>query len=467
MASKYILPCFRFKSGRIAKKEKDNELLTYRNELVEALDRTKGKLEASWKALESIVSKPDYQRHIDQLFDVLYTGGLLTNEGKFSNRGDLKLRTSYCVFKTHDELNALRVYEQLIKRLRRRYKHLDAAFESHAQRLLTLLGGFEVEARRRLALLMTLFLIDGQLNPRLLLALGQQQSNIDEGLALEFMLIVCVTLKRERGGNFMLQIFKKSGLDGKIISYMPPMLRSDLYFRQVYQENDLNEIIKLHETRAGQELRRQLQQRLLDDFREKLPQVDVVMNVRQFQRHHHMSDSEVIAIVWHTIIFSHSPNFSASTTSARSNFSSPLNSSLERILRKLQIYSPLLNGICSTDSAQIALLMQLQEWCYEHHSFLNHFERLTVHLYKAGVINEDAIIRWYEVDHIDKGKVAFLDQMRCFVHWLHSDRDASSRVDYNTYLANRQQTQYRSQPVYSDVVTTRHNTKTTIYVKHS
>ncbi|KAL7743452.1 hypothetical protein ACLKA6_018592 [Drosophila palustris] len=463
MASKYILPCFRFKSGRVNKKEKDNELLAYRNELVEALDRTKGKLEASWKALESIVSKPDYQRHTDQLFDVLYTGGLLTNDGKFSNRGDLKLRTSYCVFTTHDELNALRVYEQLFKRLRRRYKHLDAAFESHAQRLLTLLGGFEVAARRRLALLITLFLIDGQLNPRLLLTLGQQQANIDEGLALEFMLIVCVTLKREKGGNFMVQIFKKSGLDGKIISYMPPMLRSDLYFRQVYQENDLNEIIKLHETRAGQELRRQLQQRLLDDFREKLPQVDVVMNVRQFQRQHHMSDSEVIAIVWHTIISSHNPNFSSSSTSnARRNFNSPSATIMERILRKLQTYSPLLNAICSTDSAQIALLMQLQEWCYEHHSLLNHFERLAVHLYKAGVINEDAIIRWYEVDHIDKGKVAFLDQMRRFVHWLHSDRDATSRVDYNTYLENRQHNQqYRSHPVYSDVVTTtRHNTKT-------
>lgn len=243
---------------------------------------------------------------------------------------------------------------------------------------------------------------------------------------------------------------------------MPPMLRSDLYFRQVYQEHDLDEIIKLHEARAGLELKRQLQQRLVDDFREKLPQVDVVMNVRQFQRQHHMSDSEVIAIVWHTIIFSH--NFANATSQHHNN--SPRTSNVERIQRKLQLFTPLLNAICSTDSAQIALLMQLQDWCYEHHSFFNHFERLTVHLYKAGVINEDAILRWYEVDHIDKGKVAFLDQMRCFIHWLRSDRDANSRVDYHTYLANRQYTQYRSQPVYSDVVPARHNTKATVYVKH-
>lgn len=438
MASKYILPCFRLKSNR-TKKEKDNECLAYRNELVEALDRTKGKLEASWKALDNIVSKPIYQRLSGQLYDVLYTGGLLTSDGKLPTRGDLKLRTSYCVFTTHDELNALRVYEQLVKRLRCRHKHLDVAFESHAQRLLTLLGGFEEGARRRLALLMALYLIDGQINPRTLLALGQQQASIDEGLAMEFMLVVCSTLKRERGANFMLQMLKKSGLDGKIISFMPPMLRSDLYFQQVYQESDLDEVIKLHETRAGQELRKRLQQRLLDDFREKLPHVEVVRNVREFQREHHMSDSEVIGIVWQTI-------------NSNASCSSPANSSPEQTIRRLQTYAPLLNALCSTDSAQIALLMRLQEWCYEHHALFKSFERFAVHLYRAGVINEDAIVRWYEVDHIDKGKVAFLDQMHRFVHWLHSDSDANARVDYNTYVTNRRQTQQRSQTIYSDVI---------------
>ncbi|KAH8300968.1 hypothetical protein KR044_007512, partial [Drosophila immigrans] len=398
----------------------------FRNELVEALDRTKGKLEASWKALDSIVSKPHHQRHSSSLLDILYTGGLLTSEGNCSTRGDLKLRTSYCVFTSHEELNALRVYEQLIKRLRRRHKHLDAAFETHAQRLLSLLVGFELGARRRLALLMTLFLIDGQLKPRALLTLGEHRQNIEDGLALEFMLVVCDALKRERGSDFMLQMLRKSGLDGKIISFMPPMLRSDLYFRQVYQEHDLGELIALHEARAGQQLRAELQQRLLDDIHERLPQLEVVMNVRQFQRQHHMSDAEVIAIVWHTI---NSRRVASSSITTASGTCSPgATSPLERTLHRLQLYAPLLNAICSTDSAQIALLVQLQDWCYDHHALLKHFERLAVHLHKAGVINEDAIVRWYEVDHIDKGKVAFLDQMRRFVRCLpHSS-------SYNTYL---------------------------------
>ncbi|KAH8420657.1 hypothetical protein KR222_004635 [Zaprionus bogoriensis] len=476
MASKYILPCFRLKAGRARKAAKDSEALAFRDELVEALDKAKGKLEATWKALDSIVSKPEYQRLNQQLFDILYTGGLLTSEGKVPTRGDRMLRSSYCVFGSHDELNALRVYEQLIKRLRRRHKYLETAFESHAQRLLTLLGGFELRDRRRLALLLTLFLIDGQLSPRLLLALGHNQATIDEGLALEFMLLICETLKRERGVNFMLQILRQSGLDAKILSFMPPMLRSDLYFRQVYQEHDLGEVIKLHEAHAGQQLRHELQQQLLDDFSEKLPLVDVVMNVRQFQRKHHMSDAEIIAIVWQSITSSNTPIPSgkpfgntasgsgsgpgsgpASGSGASSGSTVPLglSSSVDRTLRKVQAYAPLLNGICSTESAQISLLLRMQEWCYEHQALFKHFERLAVQLYRAGVLSEDAIIRWYEMDHIDEGKVAFLEQMHRFVHWLHSNEDANSRVDYDTYVASRQTIQHRSPTVYSDVVPVR------------
>ncbi|TDG40245.1 hypothetical protein AWZ03_013333 [Drosophila navojoa] len=439
MASKYILPCFRLKTGNRVKRVKDNECLAYRNELVEALDRAKGKLEGTWKALDPIVSKPEYQKYGEQLLDVLYTGGLLAPDGKLPTRGDLKLRTSYCVFKSHDELNALRIYEQLVMRLRRRHKHLDTVFEEHAQRYIRQLANFDMGARRRLGLLMALYLLDGQLNPRALLELGTNPANIDDGLAMEFMLLICGTLKRERGASFMLQVLKKSGLDHKIISFMPPMLRSDLYFRQVYQESDLNEVIEVHEERASLVLRKQLRQRLLDDFREKLPQLEIVMNVRQFQRERHMSDSEIIGIVWQTI------NETNASMKSRSS------ASPEQALRKLQIYAPLLNALCSTDSAQIALLMRLQEWCYEHHSLFKSFERLAVHLYRAGVLNEDAIVRWYEVDHIDKGKVAFLKQMHRFVRWLHSDTDASARVDYNSFMIHRQHVE----PIYSDAVSTK------------
>lgn len=454
-------------------KSKSKNIESFRDELVEALDKTKGKLEATYKALDAISSKPKYQQLMNTcselLLDVLYTGDLLSADGEH------KQRSNFCVFSAPDELSALRVYEQLIKRLRRGHKQLDAVVEKHARRLLTLLGTFEPEARRRLAVLMTLLLIAGQVSPQVLVELGNNQENIDTGLTLEFMLLLCDTLKREKDSTFMLQVLKVSGLDGKILNFMPPMMRSDLYFRQVYQEHDLNEVIQLHETYAGQTLRRELQARLVEDIREKLPYVNVVMNVRQFQRKHHMSDSEIIGIVWQSINSSHTPipngkqAFQALQALRASQLPSSLPSSqsqsqkqnqtqssgsgsLERMLRKLHGYAPLLNGICRTVSQQIALLIRLQEWCHEHNPLFKQFEQLVVPLYQAGVFDKEAILRWFEVEHVDKGTPAFLDQMHRFVQWLHSNEDASCRVDYNTYVANRKSNLHRNPTVYSDSV---------------
>lgn len=461
-------------------KSKNIESQAFRDELVEALDKAKGKLEATYKALDAISSKPKYQQLMNTcselLLDVLYTGDLLSADSKLPN-GDHKLRCNFCVFSAPDELSALRVYEQLIKRLRRGHKKLDAVVEMHARRLLTLLGTFEPDARRRLALLLTLLLIAGQVSPQVLVELGNNQDNIDTGLTLEFMLLLCDTLKREKDSTFMLQILKVSGLDGKILNFMPPMMRSDLYFRQVYQEHDLNEVIQLHETYAGQKLRRELQARLVEDIREKLPHVNVVMNVRQFQRKHHMSDSEIIGIVWQSINSSHTPipngklafqtlqalqasqlpsslpsSQSQSLSQSQSQSQSSGSGSLERMLRKLHGYAPLLNGICSTVSQQIALLIRLQEWCHEHNPLFKQFEQLVVPLYQAGVFDKEAILRWFEVEHVDKGTPAFLDQMLRFVQWLRSNEDASCRVDYNTYVANRKSNLHRNPTVYSDSV---------------
>ncbi|XP_017850165.1 protein krasavietz-like [Drosophila busckii] len=462
-------------AGSRVKRSKARDALSYCSELIEAMDRSKGRLEPSWKALDSIVGKPEYARYGEQLYDVIVTGGLLkvavtgnskdnsnSNSNKSSTSGKSSSpggSTNYCVFRAQEELNTLRVYEQLMLRLRRRHKHVDAAFEPHMQRLLTLIANFEISERRRLALLLSLFFIDNQLNPRCLLALGQQPLNIEEGLALEFMLLVCGTLKRERGADFMLQVLKRSGLNAKIKTFMPPMLRSDLYFQQVYQESDLQELIKLHETHAGQELRHALQERLLDDFTEHLPQVAVVRNVRKFQRKHHMSNPEIIDIVWHTITSWNRPRGGTSSSSSAGNSQqSTSHPYVEHTMRQLQTYGPLLNALCSTDSAQIALLNILQEWCYEHQSLFKFFERLVVHLYKAGVLSDEAIMRWHGVEHSSKGKLAFLSQMQRFIHWLNSGSDSHCRLDYSSYLANQKTQKARSSTqtqLYSDVMPVR------------
>ena len=39
-------------------------------------------------------------------------------------------------------------------------------------------------------------------------------------------------------------------------------------------------------------------------------------------------------------------------------------------------------------------------------------------LFKADVLSEEAILKWYHEAHVAKGKSVFLEQMKKFVEWL-------------------------------------------------
>uniref|UniRef100_A0A674IEX1 eIF5-mimic protein 1 n=1 Tax=Terrapene triunguis TaxID=2587831 RepID=A0A674IEX1_9SAUR len=45
-------------------------------------------------------------------------------------------------------------------------------------------------------------------------------------------------------------------------------------------------------------------------------------------------------------------------------------------------------------------------------------EKIVVLFYKADVLSEEAILKWYKDAHLAKGKSVFLDQMKKFVEWL-------------------------------------------------
>uniref|UniRef100_A0A3P9QF80 Basic leucine zipper and W2 domains 1a n=1 Tax=Poecilia reticulata TaxID=8081 RepID=A0A3P9QF80_POERE len=52
-------------------------------------------------------------------------------------------------------------------------------------------------------------------------------------------------------------------------------------------------------------------------------------------------------------------------------------------------------------------------------------EKIVVLLYKADVLSEEAIMKWYSEAHLAKGKSVFLEQMKKFVEWLKNAEEES------------------------------------------
>ncbi|XP_073319542.1 eIF5-mimic protein 1 isoform X4 [Pagrus major] len=57
--------------------------------------------------------------------------------------------------------------------------------------------------------------------------------------------------------------------------------------------------------------------------------------------------------------------------------------------------------------------------------FMKSFSKIVVLFYKADVLSEEAILKWYKVAHGAKGKSVFLEQMKKFVEWLQNAEEES------------------------------------------
>jgi len=97
----------------------------------------------------------------------------------------------------------------------------------------------------------------------------------------------------------------------------------------------------------------------------------------------------------------------------------------EQALRHLKIYTPLFKAFSSTPQAELSLLVRVQDFCYENMNFLKVFQKVVVLFYKAEVLSEESILKWYTHGHSNKGKSVFLEQIKKFVEWLQNAEEES------------------------------------------
>ena len=71
-----------------------------------------------------------------------------------------------------------------------------------------------------------------------------------------------------------------------------------------------------------------------------------------------------------------------------------------------------------SEKAQIVLMVTMQEHAFINQNFLKLYKRICLLFYKAEVLSEDAVLRWYRKDHSTKGSNAFLGEMKPFCDWL-------------------------------------------------
>uniref|UniRef100_A0AAY4CMG1 eIF5-mimic protein 1 n=1 Tax=Denticeps clupeoides TaxID=299321 RepID=A0AAY4CMG1_9TELE len=96
-------------------------------------------------------------------------------------------------------------------------------------------------------------------------------------------------------------------------------------------------------------------------------------------------------------------------------------------LKELSDFLRVQQSLGTRKELQKELQERLSQECpiRENIHFMKAFSKIIVLFYKADVLSEEAILKWYKDTHAAKGKSVFLEQMKKFVEWLQNAEEES------------------------------------------
>lgn len=414
-AEKPILSGQRIKARKRDEKEK-NDPTGFRDALLLGLNEAGKDLEAVYKFLDSAGSKLDYRKYGEPLFDILITGGILAPGGLIVQDGGSKpSQTDVCLFGLEDDMDTMHAYEQVFIKLIRRYKYLEKMFEEEMKKVLGYLKGFNKAERSRLARMTGLWMANGLCPPSVLPVLFNEYV-VKDNLALDFVMEVFVVWKQERGVASITSALKRAGLENRLMEFFPFGRRSAEDFKAVFEERDLGEIIRFQKAQATQEVKRDLQRQLEENIRENMPVKEVAQEVGEHIARNAIPEHEAVTIIWTTVMAGVEWNKKEELVA-------------DQALKHLKHFTPLFEAFTKNAKSELALLLKVQDFCYDNMNFMKVFHKIVLLLYKTDVLSEDVIMKWYREAHSTKGKSVFLEQMKKFVEWLQNAEEESESED--------------------------------------
>uniref|UniRef100_G1TBL0 eIF5-mimic protein 1 n=1 Tax=Oryctolagus cuniculus TaxID=9986 RepID=G1TBL0_RABIT len=387
------------------------EPTVFRDTLVQGLNEAGDDLEAVAKFLDSTGSRLDYRRYADTLFDILVAGSMLAPGGTRIDDGDKTKMTNHCVFSANEDHETIRNYAQVFNKLIRRYKYLEKAFEDEMKKLLLFLKAFSETEQTKLAMLSGILLGNGTLPASILTSLFTD-SLVKEGIAASFAVKLFKAWMAEKDANSVTSSLRKANLDKRLLELFPVNRQSVDHFAKYFTDAGLKELSDFLRVQQSLGTRKELQKELQERLSQECPIKEVVLYVKEEMKRNDLPETAVIGLLWTCIMNAVEWNKKEELVA-------------EQALKHLKQYAPLLAVFSSQGQSELALLQKVQEYCYDNIHFMKAFQKIVVLFYKADVLSEEAILKWYKEAHVAKGKSVFLDQMKKFVEWLQNAEEES------------------------------------------
>uniref|UniRef100_A0A8C5HAS4 Basic leucine zipper and W2 domain-containing protein 1-A n=1 Tax=Gouania willdenowi TaxID=441366 RepID=A0A8C5HAS4_GOUWI len=397
-----------FKSQALYEKEKFDPT-QFQESIVQGLNQTGTDLEAVAKFLDASGAKLDYRRYAETLFDILVAGGMLAPGGTLS---DDMTRTEFCLFTAQEDLETMQAYAQVFNKLIRRYKYLEKGFEEEIKKLLLFLKGFTESERNKLAMLTGILLANGNISASILNSLFNENLVKEGEISAAFAVKLFKSWINERDINSVAAMLRKVGMDNRLMELFPANKRSCEHFSKYFTDAGLKELSDFARNQQSIGARKELQKELQEQMSQGDPQKEIIAFLKEEMKKSSISEQTMIGIIWTSVMSSVEWNKKEELVT-------------EQAIKHLKQYSPLLKAFTSQGQSELSLLLKIQEYCYDNIHFMKAFQKIVVLLYKADVLSEEAILKWFTEAHVAKGKSVFLEQMKKFVEWLKNAEEES------------------------------------------
>lgn len=409
---------------RIKTRKRDEKVkhdpVAFRDSLLRGFGEAGEDLDALSKYLDTAGNKLDYKHYGETLFDVLIAGGILAPGGSVleETEEDKPYHTKLCVFESDSDMASLTKWAQVFTKLIRRYKYLEKMFKEEIGKIMSFMHGFSEENRTRLSRMMVLWIADGHL-PSNVLQLMLKEHLIKDMVAANFIVeFFCSWLKAKDMPSLKASL-KKGQLESRLMEFLPANKQTEAYFTEFFKEKGLSDIVSFWKQQAGKEAKKDLQTKLYDMLSNDEARDVIITNVKELTSKLHLADAEVIGIVWPTVMSVVEWNKKEELI-------------VDQAIRHLREYIPLFKQYTENSvRAQMTLMLKAQEYCYENMNVMKCFSKIIILFYKADVLHEEVIMRWYKdtQEGKAKGKTVFLEQMSAFIDWLKNAEEEESDDD--------------------------------------
>lgn len=409
-------------SGQRIKTRKRDEKEKYdptgfRDAIIQGLNEAGSDLEQVSKFLDSAGSKLDYRRYGETLFDILLAGGILAPGGTLAPDADpTKIsRTDTCIFRADDNLDKLKSYAHVITKLIRRYKYLEKTLEDEFKKILVFLKGFTPVERQKLAKVTAILLAGGQI-PATVLSKTLQDHLVKDGIALDFIMIVFKVWQGEKDSATVWTAVRKAGLDSRLMEFFPVSKRTAENMSATFKLHGLSQLLEYLKAQENAVVKKELQHQVGELLKDGAQVKEIIPVVKEHMTRHSLPEHDVAVLLWTSLM-------------AMMEWNKKEELVPEQAVKHLRQYTSLLSSFTQNAKAELALLVKMQEYCYDNMNFMKVFQKIVVLFYKTDVLSEDVILKWYRESHSPKGKSVFLDQMKKFIEWLQSAEEESEKEE--------------------------------------